>query len=71
MAISTIPAASSPISAELSPISAGLSPTPEAIGGRAVTYLAMPIVALLTKLSKTLLNRVKYRETLVKHYDTL
>ena len=51
------------------PCSVILSPIPEVIGGRAVFDAAMPIVAWVTK-DKTLLNIVKYYETLVKHCDT-
>ena len=40
-----------------------------AIVGRAVTDAAMPIVARLTKLRKTLLNIVKHHETLLNHCE--
>ena len=70
MAISTIPAVSSPISAELSLIPAELSPIPEVIGGRAVADAATPIVARLANHHKTLLNIVKHHETHIKHCDT-
>ena len=75
MAISTFPAAQSPISAELLPISAELSPIPvaipEAIGGRTVADAATPIVVRLAKHHKTLLNIVKHHETHVKHCKTV
>ena len=73
-AISTIPAAPSPISAELSPISAELSPIPAALSlslrRSAVADAAMPIVERRSKHHKTLLNIVKHHETHVKHCDT-
>ena len=48
----------------------GVVAIPEAIGGRAVTYAATPIVARLAKHHKTLLSIVKHHETNVKHCDT-
>ena len=65
-AISTIPAAPSPISAGLSPIPAALL--------RFLRWLAAaksPIVVRLAKHHKTLLNIVKHHETHVKHCDRL
>ena len=62
--------ASSPISAELSPIHAQLLQFLRR-SAAAVADVVMPIVALLTKHPKTLLNIVKHHETLVKHCDTL
>ena len=69
MAISTIPAAPSPIFAELSPTSAELSPIPEAIGGPVGADAATLIVARLAK-HKTLLNILKHYEMHVKHCIT-
>ena len=71
MAISTIPAAPSPIYAELSPISAELSPIPAAISRSAAARAPMAFVARLAKHHKTLLNIVKHHETHVKHCETL
>ena len=67
-AISTIPVALSIISVELSPIPAITRGRWSGPAGRMVANAAMPIVARLTKHPKTLLNIVKYHETLVKHY---
>ena len=64
-AISTIPAAPSPISAELSPIPAALSGSLR----RSVAAWS-PIVAWLAKHHKTVLNIVKHHETLLKHCET-
>ena len=65
-AISTMPAASSPISAELSPIPAALSRSL-----RRSAAARSPIVAWLAKHHKTLSNIVKHREPLVKHHEPL
>ena len=66
-AISTIPAAPSPISVELSPIPAALS---RSLRRSAAADAATQIVAQLAKHHKTLLNILKHHEKHVKHCDT-
>ena len=48
----------------------GVVAIPEVIGGPAGSDAAMPIVARLAKLHRTLLNIVKHHETHVKHCKT-